>query len=134
MEDSICGLMWDPLSKYFLALLLNNQLIVFKCQNWDIFKKVSLNLSPKYSSLSCKRQRRSLTWSPDYNFLIVPSLDDSIVPLACAIDRQNFEIKQCFFGHFSTINYVAFNSNIYLIDGKIASVFAMGDAVGNISI
>ena len=32
------------------------------------------------------------------------------------------------------MNYIAFNPNIYLIDGQIASVFAMGDAVGNISI
>ena len=31
MEDSICSLLWDPLGKYFLALLLNNELVVFKC-------------------------------------------------------------------------------------------------------
>jgi hypothetical protein len=50
------------------------------------------------------REERKIAWSPDCNFLLVPSLDDKILPVVCAIERQNFEVLYSFTGPFSSIN------------------------------
>lgn len=44
-------------------------------------------------------------WSPDFSYLVSPSLDDSKVSLALNFSRANgFKLKQAFLGHVSSIS------------------------------
>ena len=62
--------------------------------------------------------------SPDNKFIVVPSLDDKLVPIICALDRQDFEVKFTYMGPFSSINCISFNPNLYKYNGVIISIFA----------
>ena len=72
--------------------------------------------------------------SPDFKYIVSPSLDDKIVPMVCAIDRQDFKITHTFMGPFSSINCVKFNPHLFIFENNKISIFAMGDNDGNISI
>jgi hypothetical protein len=53
-------------------------------------------------------------WSPDFNYLAVPSLDDSKVSLALVLTRnQSFGIRKAFLGHASSISCAKFSPNLY---------------------
>lgn len=65
----------------------------------------------------------------------MPSLDDKIVPVVIALDRdKDFQIGAIFMGPFSSINCIKFNPHIYNYKEHNINVFALGDNDGNISI
>jgi WD40 repeat protein len=74
-------------------------------------------------------------WSPDFNHLVCPSLDDNKISLALDLCRSTgFKVKQVFLGHVSSISCATFNPNLYEIDGEVSSILAMGDSHGVVSL
>lgn len=134
LEMKVLGLVWDPLDKYLVGLCGDNNVMVWRTKTWEVFKAISLSFSPGKLQLNSKREDRKIDWSPDYKYLLSPSLDDKIVPVVCALDRQDFEVKFTFMGPFSSINCIKFNPLLFEKSGAIISVFAVGDNDGNISI
>ena len=64
----------------------------------------------KYTS---KREDRKIDWSPDYRFLLIPSMDDRVVPIVCVLDRHaDFKVTKTFIGPFSSINCVRFSPKL----------------------
>ena len=137
LEIKVLGLVWDPLDKYLLGLCGDNKLIVWKTKSFEVFKTVNLSFSPKpglAEMFNSKREDRKIDWSPDFKYILSPSLDDKIVPVVCALDRQDFDVKFTFMGPFSSINCIKFNPVLFEKSDAIISVFAMGDNDGNISV
>lgn len=57
-------------------------------------------------------------WSPDFNYLVCPSLDDSKISLAISLCRgTNFNINHVFMGHVSSISCVRFSDILYDYNG-----------------
>lgn len=52
--------------------------------------RIDLN-SPLHEPLKygSKREDRKIDWSPDYRYILVPTLEDKIVPMVAAIDRND---------------------------------------------
>jgi len=76
-----------------------------------------------------------MTWSPDFNIIVCPSLDDSKIALAVGLSRQNnFKIKHIFLGHVSSVSCAKFNPNLYEYEGEITSILALGDSHGVVSL
>jgi len=136
LDIKVLGLVWDPLDKYLMGLCADNKLIVWKTKSFEVFKTINLSFSPKpgIEFFHSKREDRKIDWSPDYKYVLSPSLDDKIVPVVCALDRQDFEVKFTFMGPFSSINCIKFNPILFEKSGIVISVFAMGDNDGNISV
>jgi len=131
------GIAWDPLNSYIGVLTTENCLTIYTANNLEQKKKVSLNLgSQKFSDAKTKRLDRKISWSPDGEYLVCPSLEDkNELPVACGINRiQNFEIDNVFAGPSAAITCVAFLDMIFKKDKDFFGVFAMGDSDGNISI
>lgn len=129
--------MWDTYDKYLAALYSDNQVIIWKANSWEKSYVVSLTcpISSDLTKLSSKRDDRKIDWSPDYRYVLVPSLDDKIVPFVCALDRQkDFKVCRTFMGPFSSINCVKFNQNLFQQGNCVINIFALGDNDGNISI
>lgn len=90
--------------------------MIWKIVSWEINATISLNFpglgsQDKYTS---KREDRKIDWSPDYRYLLVPSLDDRIVPVVCALDRhRDFKVSKTFLGPFSSVNVVRFSPILY---------------------
>ncbi|EAR94477.1 TUP1-like enhancer of split protein (macronuclear) [Tetrahymena thermophila SB210] len=136
-DNKILGLVWDTYDKYLAALYSDNNVIIWKCNSWEKSFIVSLTcpISSDISKITSKRDDRKIDWSPDYRYVLVPSLDDKIVPFVCALDRQkDFKVCKTFMGPFSSINCVKFNPNLYENKESVINVFALGDNDGNISI
>ncbi len=73
--------------------------------------------------------------------MLLPSLDDKVVPIVVGLDRQkDFAVSHIFMGPFSSINCIKFNPNLFRMYDKetdkecIINVFAMGDNDGNLSL
>jgi len=118
-------------------LYSDNNVIIWKCNSWDKSFVVSLTcpISVDHAKISSKRDDRKIDWSPDYRYVLLPSLDDKIVPFVCALDRQkDFKVCKTFMGPFSSINCVKFNPNLYANKETVINIFALGDNDGNISI
>ena len=82
-----------------------------------------------------KRQDRKIDCSPDYRYLMVPSLDDKQVPSVAQIDRtKDFSIVRTFIGPFSSINCLRFSPVLYRYQDKVINVCAMGDNDGNVQL
>jgi len=131
------GIAWDPLNSYIGVLTTENCLTVYAANNLEQKKKVSLNLGhQKFSDAKTKRLDRKISWSPDGEYLICPSLEDkNELPVACGINRiQNWEIDNVFAGPSAAITCVSFLDCIFKKDKDFFGVFAMGDSDGNISI
>jgi WD40 repeat protein len=76
-----------------------------------------------------------MSWSPDFNYLVCPSIDDSKVSLAFALCRSmNFKITYAFFGHASSISCASFSPILYECNGEPCSILALGDSHGAVSI
>ena len=112
---TVCGISFDPFGKYLIVLLRNNVVIAYNSN--DLTKMREVMLSPQASSknnLFTVREIRTMSWSPDFNNLVCPSLDDSKVSLALNLCRSSgFKVGQAFLGHVSSISCAKFNPNLY---------------------
>ena len=114
--NKVVGIVWDPFDKYVACLRFDNTVMVWKVVSWELFATVCLNFphmntAEKYTS---KREDRKIDWSPDFRYLLVPSLDDRIVPVVCALDRhRDFKVTKTFLGPFSSVNVVRFSPILY---------------------
>lgn len=76
-----------------------------------------------------------MSWSPDFNHLVCPSLDDSRIALALSLNRStHFKVRQAFMGHVSSISCCQFNPNLYEFEGDTTSVVALGDSHGVVTL
>lgn len=135
-NNKVLGLVWDTYDRYLAALYSSNNVVVWQIDNWSVSYRIDLN-SPLHEPLKygSKREDRKIDWSPDYRYILVPTLEDKIVPMVAAIDRNdNFQVKQIFMGPFSSINCVKFNPRLFRSQGCIINVFALGDSDGNITV
>lgn len=87
--------------------------------NWQEFTKISLHFpnttnNSNHQKYTSKREDRKLDWSPDFRYLLVPNLDDKVIPTLCALDRHNdFQISHTFIGPFSSINCIKFSPLLF---------------------
>jgi len=133
--SKVVSLSWDPLGKYLCWLNIENKLAVYSLAAKRIETLVSLSLRSDQSELFVCKEERTIDFSPDLNYLLVPSLDDKKMPFVCALRRsQNFQVEATFAGPFSSITCVKFFPGIFDKQGGVSTVFAMGDAFGQISI
>ena len=96
----------------------------------DLFSRDDKNLIDTIS-----KEERKIDFSPDLRYLLAPSLYDRKMPHICALDRQkNFEVAYVMGGSFVPITCIKFMPCIFQRNGKSFSIFAVGDAYGNISI
>ena len=98
-----------------LLLLRNNILYVHNASSLEKVKEVALSPgASEKESIATVKENRIMSWSPDFNFLVCPSLDDNKVSLAINISRGGgFRVKNGFFGHISSISSAKFNPNLY---------------------
>ena len=115
------GIVWDPFNKYVACLRFDNKVVIWKVSNWDQFAEINLNFpnsqTEKYTS---KREDRKIDWSPDCRYILVPSMDDGVVPVVCALDRhQLFKVSKTFIGPFSSVNTVKFSPVLVKQEGIV---------------
>lgn len=134
LDIKVLGLIWDPLDKYLIGLCGDSRVRIWWTKGWETFKNVNLSFSPGKPQFNSKREDRKIDFSPDFKYFLIPSLDDKIVPVVCALDRQDFDVKFTYMGPFSSINCIRFSPVLYEKSDAVISVFAMGDNDGNISI
>jgi WD40 repeat protein len=111
----VCAISYDPFGKYLLLLLRNNMVYLYNSSSLSKIREVPL--SPEASPLenvNTVKELRVMGWSPDFNHLVCPSLDDSKVAVALNFSRNNsFKVRQAFLGHVSSISCSRFNPNLY---------------------
>jgi WD40 repeat protein len=113
-DNKIVSCIWDPLGKYICWLSLGNNVHVYNLSSKKVETSVSLNLKADKSELFVSKEERLMDFSPDLNYLLVPSLDDKKMPFVCALKRSNnFQIEFVFAGHFSSITCVKFYPAIF---------------------
>ena len=78
------SLVWDPLDKYIAGLTSSNEIRIYNSATLELFKTISLQIGDNAYQM---REERKIDWSPDCNFLLVPSLDDKLLPILCALER-----------------------------------------------
>ena len=112
---AVCSISFDPFGKYLLLLLRNNILYIYNASSLSKVKEVPLSPNTnKKESINTVRDIRGMGWSPDFNYLVCPSLDDSKVSVAVNLSRSGgFRFKQGFLGHVSSISCAKFNPNLY---------------------
>ena len=112
---TVCSISFDPFGKYLLLLLRNNILYVHNANSLEKVKEVALSPgASEKESIATVKENRIMSWSPDFNFLVCPSLDDNKVSLAINISRGGgFRVKNVFFGHISSISSAKFNPTLY---------------------
>lgn len=88
---------------------------MYNASNLDKIKEVSLNPSTNSKeNVATVREIRGMGWSPDFNHLVCPSLDDNKISLAINLSRNGcFRVKNAFLGHVSSISSAKFNPNLY---------------------
>lgn len=102
--SKIVSLVWDPLGKYICWLNITNLLSVFNIDSKKIEASVSLNLKLDNSELIVTKDQRKMEFTPDLNYLLVPSLDDKKMPFLCAMRRSSgFQCEYVFAGPFAPI-------------------------------
>lgn len=133
---TISAISYDPFGKYLLVLARSNILYVYNCTSLSKLREVPLspNAHP-LTNISTVKEIRGMSWSPDFNYLVSPSLDDNKVSLAFAMCRsQNFKTTHAFIGHASSISCASFSPNLYEWEGEPCSILALGDSHGSVSI
>jgi WD40 repeat protein len=106
-DNKIVSCIWDPLGKFICWLTLNNSVHIYNLNSKKVETTVCLNLKTDKSDLFVSKEERLMDFSPDLNYLLVPSLDDKKMPFVCALKRSNnFQIDYVFAGHFSSITCV----------------------------
>ena len=112
--NKVVSCIWDPLGKYICWLNIKNQVSIYNLNSKKIENTVKLNLKSDKSELFVCKEERIMDFSPDLNFLLVPSLDDKKMPFVCALKRSaNFNIEYIFAGPFSSITCVRFYPGIF---------------------
>lgn len=115
MPLTVSSISFDPFGKYLLLLIRNNVLLVYSSTSLTKIREV--NLSPKANSLeniNTVKEIRQMGWSPDFNELVCPSLDDSKIAIALRLSRNNnFGVRNIYFGHVSSISCAQFNPKLY---------------------
>lgn len=102
--SKIVSLVWDPLGKFICWLNITNTLSVFNIDSKKIEASVSLNIKLDNSELIVTKDERKMEFTPDLNYLLVPSLDDKKMPFMCALRRSTgFTCEYVFAGPFSPI-------------------------------
>jgi WD40 repeat protein len=86
--NKVVGIIWDPFDKYLACLCFDNVVMVWKVVSWELCSSISLNFPNISTTYTSKREDRKIDWSPDFRYLLVPSLDDRVVPVVCALDRH----------------------------------------------
>lgn len=133
-DNKVVSCIWDPLGKFICWLTLSNSLHIYNLNSKKVDNTVSLNLKIDKSELYVSKEERKMDFSADLNYLLVPSLDDKKMPFVCALKRSNnFQVEYVFAGPFSSITCVKFLPAIFENSEGIKTVFAMGDAFGQIS-
>lgn len=113
LDIKVLSVIWDPFDKYLVCLGGDNNLVVWRTKNWERINTISLSFMPGKVNHTLKREDRKIDWSPDYKYILTPSLDDKIVPVVCAIDRQDFSVKFTYMGPFSSINCIRFSPRLF---------------------
>jgi WD40 repeat protein len=133
---AISSISYDPFGKYLLLLVRNN--IVYIYNSISLGKVSEVALSPKAETLeniNTVKETRNMGWSPDFNYLVCPSLDDSRISLAINLCRSNnFKVQNVFYGHVSSISCAKFSPNLYEFEGQPTSIVAIGDSHGVVSL
>lgn len=132
----LSGMSYDPFGKYLLLLLRNNIVYVYNSSSLTKIREVLLSPDASPSrNVTTHVEVRTMGWSPDFNHLVCPSLDDNKIALAMDLCRtNNFKIRQVFLGHASSIICAQFNPNLYEYEGDITSILAIGDSCGVVSL
>ena len=135
-ENKIVSQVWDPLGRFQCCLTLDNTVCIFnmltkiKEKQIELFSKDDKNLNRTIS-----KEERKIDFSPDLRYILAPSLYDRRMPHICAQDREKgFDIVSVMGGSFVPITCIKFMPCIFNRQGKIFTIFALGDAYGNISI
>ena len=130
------GVIWDPLDKYLAILKFDNKVDIKRVDNWETVFLKNLLHEQGAKNYNTKREDRKLDWSPDCRYLLVPGLDDRLVPSALLLDRTaDFDVTFVFVGPFSSINALKFNPMIRRSENDdILNYIAIGDNDGNLSI
>ena len=132
---AVSGISFDPFGKYLVILLRNNVISVYNTSNLSKVKEIPLSPTDPHNNTNTVKEIRIMDWSPDFNHLICPSLDDSKVSLALNLSRNSgFKIRQAFLGHVSSLSCSSFNPNLYEFQGEVTSILALGDSHGVISL
>ena len=114
-DVTISAISYDPFGKYLLVLAHSNILYVYNCTSLTKLREVPLspNTHPQKHTSTVK-EIRVMSWSPDFNYLVCPSLDDSKVSLAFSLCRGlNFKTTHAFIGHASSISCACFSPVLY---------------------
>lgn len=133
---TLAAISYDPFGKYLLVLAHSNILYLYNCTSLTKLREVPLspNAHPLTHANTVK-ELRAMSWSPDFNYLVSPSLDDSKVSLAFSLSRAaNFKTTHAFIGHASSISSAAFSPILYQFQGDFCSILALGDSHGVVSI
>jgi WD40 repeat protein len=60
------------------------------------------------------KDRKVMSWSPDYTLLACPNLNDSKVSTIAVFDREkDFSVKNILIGHKTPVNCMKFSPYIY---------------------
>jgi hypothetical protein len=113
--SKIVGCIWDPIGKYICWLNITNEVKVYNINSRSVEFSIKLNLSNERGlhSMSAKEER-NMAFSPDLQYLLVPSLDDKRMPFVCALKRsQNFQVEYVFAGPFTSVTCVRFMPAIF---------------------
>lgn len=115
----VAAISYDPFGKYLLILVHSNILYVYNCTSLAKLQEIPLSPSAHPDkNISTVKEIRTMSWSPDFNYLVCPSIDDSKVSLAFALCRSaNFKITYAFFGHASSISCASFSPILYEWNG-----------------
>lgn len=112
--SKIVSLVWDPLGKFICWLNITNTLSVFNIDSKKIETTVNLNIKLDNSELIVTKDERKMEFTPDLNYLLVPSLDDKKMPFMCALRRSaGFVCEYVFAGPFSPITSLRCHPTIF---------------------
>lgn len=85
--------------------------------------------------LNSVKEKRVMSWSPDYTLLACPNLNNMKLSTGIIFDRKkNFTVKNILVGHKTPINCLKFNPHIYEFEGEKTFILAVGDSTGTLSI
>lgn len=136
IKGKVCCVLWDPKGMLIGALNSQNDFSVWDVRALRQISMTSLNLNIDARFVVSNRETRVIDWSPDGKNILVTSLDDRKLHVACVLERaRNFDVGGIIGGPFTTITCCKFNPKLFEKPKDcLNSVYALGDAYGNISV
>jgi WD40 repeat protein len=113
--NKVVAVIWDPLRKYVCGLTLDNKIFIYNMSSKSTEKTVDINMQESSElAQNIAKEDRLLSFSPDLNYLLIPSLDDRKVPHLVALSRKDgFKVTNVFGGPFGAISCCSFYPQIF---------------------